>query len=158
MQQPEPLLKAAEILAMEPVHSVHALNPLAIRQRKSLGDPTGLTQLGVHWVRLMPGHASSEYHRHLYEEEAVYVLAGHGEALIDEQAQPIGAGDFLGFARGGAAHVIVNNSEAALDLLVMGQRLEHDVCEYPHHALRLYIAGKHEAWQSWDASDHIQPT
>ncbi|WP_430390982.1 hypothetical protein [Dyella sp. 20L07] len=72
---PRELLKAADIAAMDATVSVHTLNPNAIRQRKSLGDATGLSQIGAHRIELAPGHDSSEYHRHLYEEECVYVLS-----------------------------------------------------------------------------------
>ena len=113
-------------------------------QRKSLGDVTGLTGLGFHRIELMPGHDSSEYHRHLYEEECVYVLSGEGTATIDGQAHALGPGDFLGFARGGPAHVVTNSGDEPLVLLVAGQRLEHDVCDYPHRGLRLYINGAQE--------------
>jgi uncharacterized cupin superfamily protein len=76
----------------------------------------------------------------------LYILSGHGEALIDEQACDIGAGDFLGFPRRGAAHVITNAGSEPLVFLVVGQRLEHDVCDYPHKGVRLYTAGKDEVY------------
>lgn len=142
MSESRELLKAADIEAMTPVVNTHSLNPNAVRQRKSLGDATGLSQLGVHRIELAPGRDSSEYHRHHYEEEFVYVLAGHGHALIDEQARAIGPGDFLGFARNGPAHVISNTGDAPLVLLVAGQRLAHDICDYPHRRKLLYMRGK----------------
>ena len=142
MSQPRELLKAADIEAMEAVASPHPLNPNALRLRKSLGDATGLTELGVHRIELMPGRDSSEYHWHHYEEECVYVLAGHGQALIAEQAHAIGPGDFLGFARNGPAHVITNTGDAPLVLLVTGQRLAQDICDYPHRRKRLYVHGE----------------
>ncbi len=67
------LLTATDIEAMEAVARLHPLNPNALRLRKSLGDATGLTRLGVPRIELPPGRDSSEYHRHLYEEEFVYV-------------------------------------------------------------------------------------
>ncbi|WP_198670242.1 cupin domain-containing protein [Dyella sp. C9] len=143
-KQPRELLKAADIEAMEATVSVHTLNPNGVRHRKSLGDATGLSQIGVHHITLMPGHDSSEYHRHRYEEECVYVLSGHGSAMVDGHHHDIGEGDFLGFARNGPAHVVTNTGKSPLVLLVMGQRLEHDVCDYPHRGLRLYINGKQE--------------
>lgn len=151
MSQPRELLKATHIETMETVTSTHSLNPNALRLRKSLGDATGLTQLGVHRIELPPGRDSSEYHRHLYEEEFVYVLAGHGRALIDEQAHDIGAGDFLGFARNGPAHVITNTGDTPLVLLVAGQRLAQDVCDYPHLRKRLYMHGRQGDLVDFDA-------
>jgi len=146
VKQPTALLKAADIEAMNATRSVHALNPNGIRLKKSVGDIAGLTQLGAHMITLMPGHQSSEYHRHLYEEECVYILSGRGEAVIDDQRYGIEAGDFLGFARNGPAHVITNTGNEPLVSLVVGQRLEHDVCDYPHKGVRLYIAGDNEVY------------
>ncbi|AOK06857.1 cupin domain-containing protein [Burkholderia sp. AU19243] len=141
---PRELLKAADIAKMTPARAVHSLNPNAVRLKRQLGEPTGLTQIGVHLLTLMPGHESSEYHRHLYEEECVYVLSGTGTVTIGERRHDVGAGDFLGFARGGEAHVLENTGDAPLELLIMGQRLEHDVCEYPRIGKRLHIAGQLE--------------
>ena len=151
MPQPRELLKAADIEAMEAVVSPHPLNPNAVRHRKSLGEATGLSQLGVHRIELAPGRDSSEYHRHHYEEEFVYVLAGHGRALIAEQAHAIGPGDFLGFARNGPAHVITNTGDAPLVLLVAGQRLEQDICDYPRRRKRLYVRGEQGDLVDFDA-------
>ena len=151
MPLPRELLKAADIEAMTPVVSTHHLNPNAVRQRKSLGDAAGITQLGFHRIELMPGRDSSEYHRHHYEEECVYVLAGHGRALIDEQAHAIGPGDFLGFARNGPAHMITNTGDSPLVLLVAGQRLAQDICDYPHRRKRLYMRGEQGDLVDFDA-------
>ncbi len=138
---PRELLKAADIAKMEPTRAVHPLNPNAVRLRKPLGDLTGITQLGFHLITLMPGHESAEYHRHLYEEECVYVLSGNGTVTIGERREAVGPGDFLGFARGGEAHTLQNTGDTPLELIVVGQRLEHDVCEYPRVGKRLYVAG-----------------
>lgn len=151
---PPELLKAADIETMPAVTSIHTLNPNGVRHRKSLGDATGLTQLGCHRIELMPGHDSSEYHRHLYEEECVYVLVGQGQALIDGEAHAIGPGDFLGFARNGPAHMLTNTGDTPLVLLVAGQRLSQDVCDYPRRRKRLYVNGEHEDLVDFDA---IQP-
>ena len=141
---PRELLKAADIAKIEPTRAVHSLNPNAVRLKRPLSDLTGLTQIGAHLLTLMPGHESSEYHRHLYEEECVYVLSGAGAVTIGERRHDVGPGDFLGFARGGEAHVLENTGDAPLELLIMGQRLEHDVCEYPRIGKRLHIAGQIE--------------
>jgi uncharacterized cupin superfamily protein len=143
-KHPRELLKAADIETMAPQRSVHSLNERAVRFKKSLGDVTGITQFGFHLVTLMPGHDSTEYHRHLYEEECVYILSGFGEATIDGQVYEIAPGDFMGFAREGAAHTLSNTGDIPLVLIVAGQRLEHDVCDYPRKRKRLYVAGPNE--------------
>jgi len=136
-KQPRALLKATEIDAMEPQRSVHSLNERAVRLKRSLSEMTGLSQFGFHLITLQPGRESTEYHRHLYEEECIYILSGNGEATIDDQAHEVGPGDFMGFARGGAAHTLSNTGHVPLILIVAGQRLEHDVCD-------LYVAGTNE--------------
>ena len=128
----------------------HSLNPNAVREIKSLGDAVGLTQLGVHLVTIMPGRDSTEYHRHLYKEEFLYVLSGCGEAQIDGSIYAMAAGDFLGFPRGGVAHGLTNTGDAPLVCLVAGQRLEQDVCDYPRQNKRLYINGAEEDLVDFD--------
>ena len=72
------------------------------------------------------------------------MLSGTGQLLLDDRPYDIGPGDFLGFPRGGAAHVVKNTGETPLLLLVAGQRLEQDICDYPHFGKRLYIHGQGE--------------
>jgi uncharacterized cupin superfamily protein len=145
MEKPPEMLTATDIETLQSQRRVHALNPNAIRLTKSLGDAVGLTQIGINLVTIMPGHASAEYHRHLYEEECVYVLSGCGQVEIDDKAYDISAGTFIGFPAQGKAHGISNNSTEPLVLLVTGQRLIHDVCEYPRKKKWLHLNGTLEA-------------
>ena len=131
-------LPAKQIALMEGVHRVHQLNPAAIRIDKSLGDEIGLKNIGIHLITIAPGDKSTEFHTHMYEEEAIYVLAGHGTEMIGETAQKIGPGDFIGFLAGGAAHETVNDGPEPLVCLVIGQRLAQDVVDYPRKGKRLY--------------------
>ncbi len=132
------LLKAADIAAMPGDKRVHFLNSNAVRINKSLGDAVGLTQIGVHIITVQPGHDSTETHKHYYEEECIYILSGHGTAIIDGEQHAMAAGDFLGLPTGRAAHNIINDSNEELVCLVMGQRLEQDVADYPDKDMRLY--------------------
>ena len=95
---------------MEGERRVHFVNPKAVRINKSLGDAAGLKNLGVHLMTVAPGDRSSEYHCHRYEDEAIYVLSGHGTAVIGEESYRIGPGDFLGFPGGGPAHETINDA------------------------------------------------
>lgn len=144
MTTPRELLTATAINTMQGQVKAHALNPNAVRTSKSLGDAVGLTQLGVHMVTVMPGRDTTEYHRHWYEEEFLYVLSGQGTAEIDGQLYAVAAGDFMGFPRNSVAHGLSNTSTEPLVCLVAGQRLEQDVCDYPRQNKRLYINGTQE--------------
>ncbi|GAB5446654.1 cupin domain-containing protein [Gymnodinialimonas sp.] len=132
------LLKAAEIAAMEGLAKVHFVNPAAKRINKSLGDETGLTGLGIHLIEVAPGDETTEYHVHHFEDEAVYILSGTGTATIGEDDHAIGPGDFIGYRAGGLAHTILNTGTETLRILVIGQRLAHDVGDYPRKKQRIY--------------------
>lgn len=132
------LLKAADIAAMEGLSKTHFLNNGARRVNKSLGDATGLTGLGIHLIEVAPGDETTEYHVHHFEDEAVYILSGTGTATIGEVDHPIGPGDFIGYRKMGLAHTIVNSGPEILKVLVIGQRLAHDVGDYPRKGQRIY--------------------
>jgi len=131
-------LPAEKIIAMEGVRRIHTLNPAAIRVDKSLGDEVGLKNIGIHLITIAAGDKSTEFHTHKYEEEAIYVLSGHGTEVIGDMSQKIGPGDFIGFPAGGAAHETVNDGTEPLVCLVIGQRLPQDVVDYPRKGKRLY--------------------
>jgi len=132
------LLKAADIAAMAGTHKTHFRNPGAQRINKSLGDATGLTGMGVHIIEVDPGFETTEYHLHYYEDEAVFVLDGTATATIGDEDVPIGPGDFIGYRAGGLAHTIVNTGDTVFRCLVVGQRLAHDVGDYPRQGKRLF--------------------
>lgn len=131
-------LSAEKIAAMEGVRRVHSLDPAAIRIDKSLGDEVGLKNIGIHLISIAPGDKSTELHTHRYEEEAIYVLSGRGTEVIGDQTYKIAAGDFIGFAGGGAAHETINDGNEPLVCLVIGQRLAQDVVDYPRKGKRLF--------------------
>ena len=130
-------LSAADIEALnEDIHP-HPLNINAVRRTRPLGDLTGLTLLGVHLVRLTPGHDSSEYHRHHNSDEFIYVLKGRGTARVGTETVTVSQGDFLGFPAGGAAHSLSNPYEVDLVYLVGGSRGAEDVVDYPEAGKQL---------------------
>lgn len=131
-------LSAEKIAAMEGIRRVHTLNPAAIRTNKSLGDEAGLKNIGIHLISIAPGDKSTEFHVHKYEDEAIYVLSGHGLETIGEETHNIGPGDFIGLPASGPAHETINDGSEPLVCLVIGQRLAQDVVDYPRKGKRLY--------------------
>lgn len=132
------LLTAEQIAAMDGLAKTHFLNPGARRLNKSLGDATGLTGLGIHLIEVAPGGETTEYHVHYYEDEAVYVLSGTATAEIGDESVAIKAGDFIGYRKGGLPHTIHNTGSETLRCLVIGQRLPHDVGDYPRQGKRIF--------------------
>ncbi|MDF1821358.1 MAG: cupin domain-containing protein [Alcanivoracaceae bacterium] len=132
------LVTREEIEALEGTSKVHFLNDNAQRINKSLGDLTGLSGFGFHLIEVQPGRESTEFHRHHHEDECVYVLEGSATATIGDQRFAIKAGDFLGYRAGGEAHTIENTGDSVLRCIVVGQRLDHDVGDYPQLKKRIY--------------------
>lgn len=143
-----------EIEEYEGLSKTHFLNDNAKRINKSLGDLTGLTGLGFHIIEVAPGHESTELHMHHQEDECVYILEGEAEATIGDRQYRVGPGDFLGYRAGGEPHKLKNVGESVLRCIVAGQRLEHDVGDYPAKHKRLY----RNRGMPWDVVDtrHIE--
>ncbi len=144
------IVRADEVAAMEGLSKVHFLNDNARRINKSLGDLTGLTGFGFHIIEVEPGCETTEYHVHHFEDECVFVLAGEATAMLGEDAYPISAGDFVGYRKGGLAHTIRNTGTEILRCIVVGERLAHDVGDYPNKKKRIY----RNAGLPWDLVDH----
>ena len=149
MSEKKYLLAAEDIAAMPGLSKTHFLNENAKRVNKSLGDATGLTGLGIHLIEVQPGAETTEYHVHYYEDEAVFVLSGTATATIGEAEHAIKPGDFIGYRKGGLAHTIVNTGTEVFRCLVIGQRLDHDVGDYPRQQKRIY----RNAGIPWDLAD-----
>ena len=132
------LLTASDIEALKGQEITHFLNPNAIRLNKSLGDAVGMSQIGVHMIAVEPNHDSTEFHKHQYEEECIYILEGSGELTIEQDTYTVTKGDFIGFPANEVAHSLFNNSNVTLVCLVMGQRLKHDIGDYPNQNKRIY--------------------
>lgn len=135
---PSPVLKKADIDRMPGTDKTHFLNANARRNNKSLGDAAGLTGFGFHLISVPPGCESTEYHRHHHEDECAYVLSGAGTVTIGDETHEIGPGDFVAYPKGGEAHTMTNAGDEPLVCLVVGERLAHDVGDYPRKGKRIF--------------------
>ena len=82
----------------------------------------GLTRLGIHHQRLPPGGRTSFPHAESAEEEFVYVLEGEPDVWLDGYLYRLKPGDGVGFPAGtGIAHTFLNNTDAEVHLLVVGE-------------------------------------
>ncbi len=132
------LLKAKDIENMQGEEITHFLNPNAIRLNKSLGDRVGMSNMGIHIIYVEPGHNTTEYHKHLYEEEAIYILSGTGKLTLETDEYDVETGDFIGLPANQVAHALFNHGHETLVCLVIGQRLKHDIADYPNRSKRIY--------------------
>ena len=127
-----------EIAKMTRQDKRHFLNPDARHLHKPLGDVAGLTKLGFHLIEVPIGLASCAFHRHLCEEQCFYILEGTGTARIGDTVLQVEAGDFIAYPAGGEAHDLSNTGSNILKCIIVGQRLDFDIIDYPEQARRLY--------------------
>lgn len=132
------LVTREEIEEYEGISKVHFLNDNARRVNKSLGDLTGLTGIGFHIIEVEPGHESTELHMHHHEDECVYILDGEADATVGVSQLRVRKGDFLGYRAGGEPHKLINSGTTMLRCIVVGQRLDHDVGDYPVKRKRIF--------------------
>ena len=135
----------ARISSLKEHSHVHQHNKNAVRQVKSIGDLAGLTDMGLHMVRIEPGRETTEFHFHGQDEEFVYIIAGQGVALMGDETIFVEPGDVMLFPKNGPAHSMRNEGLDDLVYLMGGTRAEVDVCTYPRLQLRQYrINGERE--------------
>lgn len=112
------------------------------RELMAIGSPFGrvfgLTRLGIHHELLPPGRRTSWPHAEKTEEEFVYVIEGTPDAWLDGELHRLAPGDAVGFPAGtGIAHTFINNTDADVRLLVVGERNRPDnQVHYPLHPKR----------------------
>jgi uncharacterized cupin superfamily protein len=108
------------------------------REKRALGDATGLTNYGVNLVHLPPGAWSSQRHWHSHEDEFVYLLEGELALVTDAGEQRLTAGMCAGFPAGCAdGHHLVNRSERMAVYLEIGDRNDADKVDYPDIDMKL---------------------
>ena len=116
---------------------------------RTLGQPAGLEQMGVHLIRLEPGYDSTQFHYHDADEEFVWVLAGHGKAYIGADTFAVGPGDFMGFPAPSPGHGLHNDSDSDLIYLVGGEVNPADVVHYPWIKRTMIKSHGRRSWVDW---------
>ena len=112
------------------------------REKRALGDASGLTKIGVNHTTLGPGAASSMRHWHTQEDELIYVLAGELALVTDAGERPLRAGQCAGFPAGHRdGHQLVNRGTRPAVYLEISNRDESDVAHYPDVDLRWNAPG-----------------
>lgn len=98
---------------------------------RRLADAAGSVACGLNHCTLEPGQQSAPPHWHSLEEECFVVLAGEGEALLDDATFPLRAGSVLWRPPySGVAHAL-RAGAAGLTYLAIGTRRHGDFVYYP---------------------------
>ncbi|HET8707081.1 MAG TPA: cupin, partial [Pseudomonadales bacterium] len=73
-----------------------------------------------------------------------------------EDVYAVTAGDFIGYRAGGKPHKLTNTGTEPLRCIVAGQRLDHDVADYPTLGKRIY-RNKDLKWNLVDIANIQEP-
>jgi uncharacterized cupin superfamily protein len=112
------------------------------RLKQPLGDLFGLSNFGVNLTRLSPGAVSSLRHCHTKQDEFVFILEGTPTLHTDEGLTPLAPGMCAGFKAGsGNGHRLINNTDADVVYLEIGDRTPGDEGSYPDDDLRAQLVG-----------------
>ena len=114
------------------------------------GQHIGFGRIGINVEVIPPGNRSSHPHAESKEEEFVYVLDGTPDAWIDGALHPLEPGDSVALPAGtGVAHSFLNNSDADVRILIVG---EHQVAGnqlyYPLNPERMDVFRRRN--RAWD--------
>ncbi|ELS05551.1 hypothetical protein Xen7305DRAFT_00052980 [Xenococcus sp. PCC 7305] len=116
------------------------------RTKKRLGDAAGLKNFGVNLVTLEPDSWSSIRHWHLRQDEFIYVIEGPITLVTDAGEEILQAGEIAGFPAGEAnGHHLINNSDAIVTYLEIGDRTAGDQVTYPDANLSAKMT--EQGWQ-----------
>ena len=98
-------------------------DPEPMGHNAAFGHHFRLKRLGIHHQRLLPGRRTSFPHAESVEDEFVYVISGTPDVWLDGVLHRLAPGDGIGFPAGtGLAHSFINNTDADVQLLVVGDR------------------------------------
>ena len=104
---------------------------MAGRDKRRLGDLFGLTNFGVNITRLAPGGSSALRHSHTKQDEFVYILEGRPTLVTDTGRTALEPGMCAGFKAAGEAHCLINETDADVVYLEIGDRTAGDAVDYP---------------------------
>ncbi len=114
---------------------------MAGRVKRPLGDMFGLSNFGVNLTELAPGGESALFHAHTKQDEFVYVVEGHPTLVTEAGTETLAPGMCAGFAAGGGAHQLRNDTDEPVIYLEIGDRTPGDAATYPNDDLRAELDG-----------------
>jgi uncharacterized cupin superfamily protein len=96
-----------------------------------VGHHIGGELIGASMSEIEPGSKHWPYHTHHANEEWVIVLGGEPTLRTPEGEHALREGDVVAFRRGkDGAHQIVNNTDAAIRVLMVSTKIAPEIVEY----------------------------
>ncbi len=122
-----------------------------------LSEVGGISQFGAYVQTLHPGARTSNNHWHENEDEFLYVLSGEVTVTEGGQTAALHAGDSACWPAGVAtAHHVSNQSSELCSFLIVGTRVNKDVCHYPDTRRTLHREGND--WRLLEADGRVFKT
>ncbi|MBP6529136.1 MAG: cupin domain-containing protein [Burkholderiales bacterium] len=119
-----------------------------------LSEVGGLSQFGAYVQTLHPGARSSNNHWHENEDEFLLVLSGEVTVTEGADVQVLHAGDSACWPAGVPnAHHVSNRSSEPCSYVIVGTRVNQDVCHYPDTGRTLHTDGA--AWRLLEADGQL---
>ena len=116
------------------------------RVKRPLGDLFGLRNFGVNLTTLEAGAESALLHRHTRQDEFIYVVQGSPTLVTDAGETLLKPGMCAGFPASGAAHQLVNRTNAPVVYLEVGDRTVGDEVSYPSDDIQA-VMGSDGKWK-----------
>ncbi|MGB3138241.1 MAG: cupin domain-containing protein [Nodosilinea sp.] len=105
---------------------------MAGRVKRPLGDLFGLSNFGVNLTHLPPQSTSALRHAHSKQDEFIYVISGRPTLYTSAGRTQLEPDMCAGFRAGtGDAHRLVNETDAEVVYLEVGDRAPGDQVTYP---------------------------
>jgi len=112
---------------------------MAKREKRQLGDVFGLKNFGVNLTKLAPSGESALLHRHSKQDEFIYILEGEPTLVTESAEITLRPGMCAGFPAQGAAHQLVNRTDAVVLYLEIGDRSSGDEGSYPQDDIQAVV-------------------
>ena len=119
---------------------------MTLREKRRLGEYFGLKNFGVNLTRLAPGGESALMHAHSKQDELVYVVEGEPTLITESGKSRLSPGMCVGLPAQGEAHHLVNETDADVFYLEIGDRTRDDEVRYPNDDIRAAFA-EDGTWQ-----------
>lgn len=88
-------------------------------------------RIGTSLYRLSPGKRAWPRHRHMANDEIIYILAGAGTLIYGDTEHAVKVGDYVHMPAQGEAHQLYNSGTEDLDYLCVSTMIEPEIVLYP---------------------------